>query len=46
MNWKPDVRMERTVIYYDKFESVGMDGLRTMSQDSIVYYDRVRKRNK
>jgi hypothetical protein len=45
MNWKPDVRMETTVIYYDVFE-FGEDGMRTITKDSIVYYDRVRKRNK
>jgi len=41
INWKPDVKMERTVIYYDVFE-FGDDGMRTVTQDSIVYYDRVR----
>ena len=46
MNWRPDVRMERVVHYYDVIDSVGYDGLRIMKQDSIVYYDRVRKRNK
>jgi hypothetical protein len=46
LNLKPDVRMERTVIYYDVFE-FGEDGMRTITKDSIVYYDRVRKkRNK
>ena len=45
-NLKPDFRMETTVIYYDVIDSVGYDGIRTFNQDSIVYYDRVRRRNK
>ena len=43
LNLKPDVKMERTVIYYDVFEFEA-DGMRTITKDSIVYYDRVRGR--
>ena len=46
LNWRPDVRMERNIIYYDVIDSVGIDGIRTFNQDSIVYYDRVRGKNK
>jgi len=45
LNLKPDIRMERTVIYYDVFE-FGEDGMRTITRDSIVYYDRVRGKKK
>ena len=44
LDWKPQPRIERNVIYYDKIDSIGYDGMRFFEVDSIVYYDRVRKR--
>jgi len=46
INIVPDVRMEMTVHYYDVIDSIGYDGLHIMSQDSVVYYDRVRGEDK
>jgi len=41
----PEPKMEKNVIYYDKFENFGEDGIRTVTKDSIVYYDRIRNKN-
>ena len=44
VDWKPKPRMERNVIYYNKIDSIGLDGIKIFEKDSIVYYDRVRNR--
>jgi hypothetical protein len=40
LDLKPDPRLEMEVIYYDKIDSIGMDGLHVFSQDSVVYVNK------
>lgn len=42
----PQPKMERNVIHYETYENFGMDGMHTTYQDSIVYYEKKRKRNR
>ena len=39
VNWdfKPDPKLKIEIIYYERIENVGMDGLRTFTLDSIIY---------
>ena len=36
-NLKPDRKTEETVIYYDKFENIGEDGIHTVTKDSVIF---------
>ena len=33
----PDPKTEETVVYYDKFENFGEDGLHTVTKDSVIF---------
>jgi len=39
----PKPKMERNVIYYETYENFGIDGIHTINQDSIIYYEKARK---
>jgi hypothetical protein len=36
-DFKPDPKLKVEIIYYERIDSVGIDGLRTFTLDSIVY---------
>ena len=36
-DFKPDPKLKTEIIYYERIDSVGMDGLRIFTLDSIIY---------
>ena len=36
-DFKPDPKLKTEIIYYERIENVGMDGLHTFTLDSIIY---------